>query len=255
MKPELKKELSELYLQGSSLRKLSSKYNIPKTTIYYNLSKDGFVRRHSIIRGLKSKNEFILGTFIGLWAGDGSKFLDTHGGYTIKIHLNKNDKILIEFINFLYTNMFQKKTILSDDGSTTNKASVKIYSKFVYNFIDEYIYHNRNKTYSVKLKPRKMYSKKFLKGFLLGLILSDGYLKKDFVFTSVSKGLTRDIVYILKDFRFEVKKSIVKNRDWMPVNLVRIGRKEVPRLNKLLDSILKLTGFEKSFMSVKYSEV
>ncbi|MEK6835145.1 MAG: hypothetical protein AABX61_02680, partial [Nanoarchaeota archaeon] len=78
------------YKNGNSLRQLNSKYNINISLLYYHLNKAGIIRKHNIVKSIKNNNEILIGILIGIWSGDGSKFIDRHA-YTIKIHLNKND--------------------------------------------------------------------------------------------------------------------------------------------------------------------
>lgn len=189
MKSKLTKKLSKLYKKGYSLSQLSKKFNIPKSTIYYNLDKLNIIRKKNPIKSIKKIDDYLIGTFLGFWAGDGSKFYDK--GYIVKLHLDKNKKQLVQFLKSLLNNLFNKKISVYNDGG--NRISLDIFSKFVFDFIDEYVTYEENKTATIRLK-NKEYSKKFLDGFILGLILSDGYLKnKNIVFTTISKNLANDI--------------------------------------------------------------
>ena len=254
MKPELQKELCGLYRSGNSIRALSTGYGIPKSTVYDNLNKFDVVRRNAKITNLQNRNQIAIGALVGLWAGDGSRFRDKNGKYTVKIHVSKNDKNLIEFVKFLYKKLFDKEPNLYSSNNTSNSASLKIDSKFIYYFFDEYLTYVGRKAHTIQLKHNvNKYSDNFLNGFLLGLVLSDGYLKKCFCFSTVSKGLAKNIIGTLKAFNYKNYCYLYDNRNWRPVYSIKVERNKVEKLRTFLDKILKDLKMEKYFNEIKYN--
>lgn len=260
MKTELQKEICEIYKSGDSIRTISRRYRIPRSTVYDNLNISGIVRRHAKINCLKYKGQLAIGTLVGLWAGDGSRYIDKNGTFTVKIHLSKNDRNLIEFIKFLYGKLFGKEPKLYSSNRKGNSAALKIDSKFIYYFFDKYLSYDPEgrKVYTIGLKTGICeYSKGFLKGFLLGLVLSDGYLKDCFCFATVSKGLAGNIVETLNAFNYKTYCYLFNNRkligNWKPLYNIKIERGKVADLKVFLNDILRDLKVEKSFSEIKYA--
>jgi len=260
MKPELQKEICEVYKSGDSIRIISKKYSIPRSTVYDNLNKFGILRRHVKIIDLKDRNQLIIGALVGLWAGDGSRYIDKNGRFTVKIHLSKNDRNLIEFIKFLYEKLFGKEPKLYSSNRNGNSASLKIDSKFIYYFFDKYLSYDPKgrKVYTIRLKTIiDRYSKDFLKGFLLGLVLSDGYLKDCFCFATVSKGLAENIIETLNIFNYKTYCYLFNNRNlignWKPLYNVKIERSKVTDIKTFLNNTLRNMKIERSFSEIKYA--
>lgn len=236
MKSELKTTIASDYSGGMSLSDLSKKYKIPKRTIHYNLTKLEIIRKKSPIKKISTRSNLLIGAFIGIWAGDGSKFY--YNGYTIKIHLNKQNKNLIRFCQHILINLFGKKFRVNNDGG--NRVSIRIFSKFVFDFIDKFCYYKvENKTYTIRLK-RVQHKNSFLRGFLLGLILSDGYIKgNSCIFTSISKGLIKNAEFSFNNFGFKPRFYKFKNRNWKPVYRLKLTSKETIKFRLFLSKILK----------------
>jgi len=260
MKTELQKEICEIYKSGDSIRTISRKYSIPKSTIYDNLNIFDIVRKHAKIIDMKDRSQLAIGTLVGLWAGDGSRYIDKNGRFTVKIHLSKNDRNLIEFIKFLYGKLFGKEPKLYSSNRNGNSASLKIDSKFIYYFFDKYLSYDPKgrKVYTVKLKASiDRYPRGFLKGFLLGLVLSDGYLKDCFCFATVSKGLAENIIEILNVFNYKIYCYLFNNRNvignWKPLYNIKIERGKVTDIKTFLNDILRDLKIERSFSEIKYA--
>jgi hypothetical protein len=260
MKTELQKEICEIYKSGDSIRTISRRYRIPRSTVYDNLNISGIVRRHAKINCLKDKGQLTIGTLVGLWAGDGSRYIDKNGTFTVKIHLSKNDRNLIEFIKFLYGKLFGKEPKLYSSNRKGNSAALKIDSKFIYYFFDKYLSYDpeSRKVYTIGLKTGiGGYSKDFLKGFLLRLVLSDGYLKDCFCFATVSKGLADNIIGALNAFNYKTYCYMLDNRkvigNWKPLYNIKIERGRVDDMRAFLDDILKKLKIERNFSEIKYA--
>ena len=232
-------EIISEYKKGLSLRNLARKYNYNWNSIYYHLNKIGIIRRIKSIKHIKNDDKLLIGAFLGFWAGDGSKFMDGWK-YTIKLHFNKNNTKLFSFINILTLNLFDKKVrLITEKG--TNKGVIRIYSKFVYKFIDDYLSYERNKTLTIRLKYNmSKYSYNFLRGFLLGLVLSDGYIKKQFKFTSISKKLINNLYFVLKKLKYQPKIHIYPLHSYEKYNCynLTLNTEQTTKFKEFLNNII-----------------
>jgi len=239
----------ELYKKYHSLRKVSKLTGIPISTLWYRLSKKGIINKKNIVNALNENDELLKGLYTGLWAGDGSRYYD--GGFISKIHLNKKDKKLIEFIIIIIKRLFQKKVKLYLDGKNDNRASIKIHSKFIYDFPEKYLAFSRKKSKSVRLKIKP--SSLFLDGFFLGLTLSDGYLKERFIFTTISEHLSNQMIELLSNKGFSPKKYVQNRKKfgWNDLHFIRLRKKESLELKQYLDKIIRSLGMNYSIDSLK----
>ena len=220
--------------------------------LYYHLNKAGVIRKYNIVKSIKNNNEILIGIFIGIWSGDGSKFIDRHA-YTIKINLNKNDMELIKFIRYIMVEIFDKDFRFVPEKET-NQGTMILSSKFIYNFIDKYVYYNNNKTLTIELKESlNNYSRDFLKGFLLGLTLSDGYIKERFIFNVISKNLVGNLNYILEKLNYSPKFSIVRrnNPKWHKLYKISLNKKSTILIKEFLNNIIFLSGFNTNINELK----
>lgn len=252
MENRLLKNLKQDYLSGKSLNKLCKKYNLPKSTIYYNLSKFKIIRKVKIIKKLKSEDEALMGTFIGIWAGDGSKFRD-RGRYVTKIHLHKENSKLIYFVSKIVNRLFDKSPCLYLDGG--NRASLKFYNKFIHEFIEKYLGVAGNKCLTISLKNNiSEYSNDFLNGFLLGLTLSDGSIRKAiYVYSTISNHLKENVMELLIKKGFHPK-LYTHRRDkygWFDLNQIRLGKNSTRELISELDRTISYLGFKEKLEDLK----
>jgi len=210
------------------------------------------MKKQNLVYSLKSNNQILIGLYLGIWAGDGTQYYDK--GYRIKICCHSKDKKMIEFFKFVLAELFGK-TIIQVAYEERNRALIRFKSKFIYNFVSEYLFYARNKTLSVCLKyGLKKYSNGFLDGFILGLALTDGYLKSNFIFNTVSIQLSNNVVSILKLYGFNPK-CYTHNRkryNWNNLHMVRLNNKESKELLKKLDKILLKLKCSNNFYELKY---
>ena len=205
--------------------------------------------KQNIVRCLKSTDQFLIGLYNGIWAGDGTQYYDR--GYVIKICCHAKDQNLINFIRNLLKTLFGKNRS-NVRYEERNRALVKINSKFIYYFVYNYLTFENHKTYNVRLKEKiNFYSKDFLEGFLIGLTLTDGYLKERFVFNVTSFYLAANVFDILK-----LKKY---HPSWYTASRSKLGWKDLHRvsLTKRESQILKsdFDNFLKGFSSHTFDEL
>ena len=241
------------YQKGDSLRYITKKHDIGLGSVHKYITEAGIIRKHNIIEKILTKDEQIIGLYIGLWMGDGTQYPDK--GYRIKICGNKRDLLLNKFIQDNIYTLFGKKTRLYT-VSSTNQAYIIYKSKFIYNYIYNYIsQENKQKTYTVRLKRNvNLYSKKFLEGCLLGLILSDGYLKNKFCFNVISKRLSKNMTDILTLLGYHPKIYTHRRKiyGWKDLQMVTLNVEESHKLNLFLDKVLKELKCAYSFQELKY---
>ncbi len=245
------KEIREIYLRLKSVHKVSKKLHISISTAYKYAG--DLAPHQNIITSLKTKNERLIGIYVGLWMGDGTQFYN--GRFNIKICSNKKDILLNSFIQDVIFRLFGKTTTLVMEDKT-NRAVIRLWSRFIYNFIYTYVKHERNKTHTVRLRKNiNKYSKAFLEGCLLGLILSDGYLKERLTFNVTSVKLAKNMIDILRKFRCNPHKYVCERekfgyKDLQSISLVR---SESKMIENLFNSILLKLGHLNSFNDLKYS--
>ena len=252
MKKEILEKILKEYKEGSSLRKLRDKYNYSIGNLHYHLKKEGILRTCNIVKKIKTKNESLIGIFVGLFAGDGSKFKD-RWKYVVKISLHKEDSALIQFIQKLSFEIFGKTFRVVLDKKT-NKGNLIMESLFIFNFLDKYLFHKGYKTLTVRLKEDiQNYSFNFLKGFLCGLTLSDGYAKKRFVLPSISKGLVVNALEILKEMGFEAKMRFQDRQKYHENDQYKatLRTKETKTFKEVLNRFIEECGFKETIDSLK----
>jgi len=250
-------QIIELYSKNNSLRETCRKLNISIGSAHKYTSRDKVINRHNITTELHSHDERLIGLYIGLWMGDGTQYYEKNKrGYTIKICSNKKDLLLNAFIRRAIFRLFGKNTALHE-VSNTNQTYIKFSSKFIFNFVYNYVSQEfRKKTHTIHLKEKiNMYSDDFLEGCLLGLVLSDGYLKHIFSFNVTSNNLADNMIQILENFEFSPS-LYIQNREkyrWKDLYMVKLRVEESKRLELFLDTILEKLACTNSFKELKYS--
>lgn len=238
-----------LYQKGNSMRDIGRKENVsPNTVKKYLLRNNILVKTQNIVYETKSDSKLLAGLYAGIWAGDGTQYYDK--GYRIKICCNSKDTNLITYIQKVIFDLFGKKTSVAYE--IRNRALIRYNSKFIYNYVSTYLSFSNNKTLSVCLVKKK-HSSDFLNGFLLGLMLSDGYLKKRLYFNTISKKLSEDALFILRKHGFKPHWYIQKRSKygWNDLYSVNMTVSESKKANTLLGQVLQQTGYNKGFHAIK----
>ena len=246
-------QLCKAYQKYGTLREVSRIFARSPNTVKKYVSLKMAVKTQNIIKHIYSNNQRLIGVYTGLWMGDGTQYYENR--YTIKICSNKDDKHLNDFIQNIIYLLFRKKTTLIEE-SLTKRACIIFWSKFIFNFIYTYVVHEEGKkTYSVKLKENiESYNNDFLEGCLLGLVLTDGYLKSKFHFNVTSSNLAENMKEILIKFGFNPSVYIHKREKygWKNLYMVKLNIEESKRLCSFLDEILRKIGYSLSFQELKY---
>lgn len=218
----MEQKIRELYLKHQSTRKVANIIGYSPSFVSNRLDKLGVLNKQQRINKLKTNDELLIGTYIGIWAGDGCRFY--RKGYYSKIHLHKENKLLSTFISKVIYDLFGKQTHMNFDGR--NRASIRTYSKFIHNFPENYLNIGKNKTKTVHLKM--IYSRRFIRGFLLGVMLTDGCLKNRFTFVSISKNLANQVIEILHNYKLNPKLYVYKRAKygWNDLYMVNLNKNE-----------------------------
>lgn len=211
------------------------------------------IHTQNIVTSVKTDDDRLIGTYIGLWMGDGTQYIDD-GNYAIKICLDARNQELINFVKWVFVELFDANICeLRNPG--TNSYYVKTYSKFIYEFVNTYCTYSAYKTESVQLRdPVSTYSRPFIHGCVLGLMLSDGYLGQRVSFNVTSKGLARNMYELLECLGFHPNKYIQlrPNPRWNDLIHTVLYKDEAKLLEKELDrTVQKLVG-DKTFFDLKY---
>jgi len=240
-----------LYKESKSLRAVSRHTGRSVNTIKAHLLPLTEVKELQVVKEADLSDAVLLGTYVGLWMGDGTQYYDN--SYTIKICSNKQKVELNEFIQNIYIGLFNKKTWLLPERET-NRTYIKLKSKFIYNFIYDYVSVGEDKTLSVKLKnPIHTYSEEFLDGWILGSALSDGYLKKRFMFNVTSEGFSNNVFDLLRQ-RGMIPRVTIQDRSklgWNDLHMLYLTVEESKILLKKFDEILVKLGCNYSFKELK----
>ena len=157
---------------GMSLNYISRELGIGKTTVYYYFRKmKGKTLKSPVI---KFDSDRELGEVVGIFTGDGSQSFDPKGyHYQNKVHFGLHNKDYVFYVKNLYEKCFGKKFFISKDGPT--KLVVITNSKDIFNFFHKYVkFDSRDKSNTASLITNYRKNKDFMKGFLKGLLDTDG---------------------------------------------------------------------------------
>ncbi len=195
--------IENLYQKGYSLRTLSNLLGRRKNVIYYHTRKLFGLRYKRIKFNLRLKEE--LGEFLGALAGDGTISKDIkNGNYSVRIFLAKNEFAYATYLANLTERLFNKKANVWKPRNRS-LSEFSIYGKEIIEFLNKYFIFESDKTYTIRLKERiNYYPRPLLRGFIRGLIASDGWVGKDRIeFSTISESLSNQFSEILDSFKIQ----------------------------------------------------
>ena len=247
-------QICGLYKEHGSVRAVIKRMPVSNGSAHKYLTLKHLIRKQNIVRELKTHDERLIGVYVGLWMGDGTQYKDGHS-YTIKICTNSDDVNLNKFVKDLIILVFNKNTSLFKERHRKS-AYIKFSSRFIFEFIHDYVvYDEKKKTYTVGLRKRaNAYPKEFREGCLLGLALSDGYLKNNFVFTVSSARLARNMYDLLAGFRYNPCSSLDRREKYHKniMYSIKLTKPDSMALNVFLDKVIRSLGYTYSFKELKY---
>jgi hypothetical protein len=146
-----------------------------------------------------------IGEFIGLIAGDGGiSFYPKKRNYKVRLYLGASQPRLLIRSFSLFSELFGIRPRIYDHSKRKNSYkfySIEIESKPIFEFIQKFLKWGagrRCKTISLKHRP-ECYSSDFLRGFVRGMVESDGWISRGQVgFTSVSQALVSNFCRALE---------------------------------------------------------
>ena len=107
---EIIKSFCELYNHDKSLRTIAKEKKVSPNTVKKYLLLEGIkVKCKNIVYSTKTHDHLLNGLYLGIWAGDGTHYMDK--GYRIKICCHRNNIELINFIQDSVLNFLIKKVI------------------------------------------------------------------------------------------------------------------------------------------------
>ena len=133
-------KLNDLILEGKSLNRISKEMLLSKSTIYYYFRRIKGRTINPII--IYTKNEALIGEFIGLFAGDGYTYKSSNYDHRVYLCFNIADKA---YVNKLILNvlekLFNKKPMIFIQE---NRLNICYDSKPITEFIGQYLTWNKN---------------------------------------------------------------------------------------------------------------
>lgn len=215
---EQKSQIIKLIKQGYSLNRLTELTRIPKSTLYYNFK--SILRKNSKIQ-LENLSDIERGYLFGLFFGDGNfdvRKIDYSYRIAFNFDKNRDQKIIDNFVKII-----KKMTKKFHSWTSGNNFRIVIVSKLLLEYLGQYIIYKKRKkgfiTINKKycLKNQNKWSTEFLRGFIGGIIDSDGFVGNRFVMiTTYSDKFSRQFIKILN--KFSIKNSVHIDKD----NIYRI---------------------------------
>jgi hypothetical protein len=198
-----RKRIIDFAKSGRSLYFISDKMGLGKTTVYYHTRK--VMGRKNIPIKINTDSNEKIGEFLGLFAGDGSYFYDNKNHkHVIRIFIGRHEENLKNYYVELMKSIFNKQPALYTQKSV---YVIHMASKELISFIKKRLtWEDGFKTKTIRLSNDVAnLPTDFSKGFLKGLIDSDGYVRKgrnEIYFGSISKNLINNFTDCLKRFGF-----------------------------------------------------
>lgn len=199
-----KEKIIALLKQGISINKISKQLGIGKSTIYYHYKKINGKKNKPVTFHFSNQEE--LGEFIGIFAGDGYYHRSKNYQHVIQISAGAYEVGYRAFLKKALTRWFDKKPLIYH---TLYKGKPSCYqflysSRPIHDLIKKYLAWEGKKTYTVRLLAFDAKNHDFNKGFLRGLIDTDGSYypsKRRVSFSTVSCELARNVFWIMQSYR------------------------------------------------------
>ncbi|HLF54058.1 MAG TPA: LAGLIDADG family homing endonuclease [Candidatus Nanoarchaeia archaeon] len=240
LKEDKKLEIIKQIKDGKSLGEIIRLTKARKTTIYYYMKKIRG-KRHLPVK-INSKDRELVGEIIGVFAGDGYYANDKkRWDRRIKIFFNAKEIPVIDYYRKAFKKISGKKPNVFRSNSVT---IIQIHSGDFCNFILSYVAFGKRKVQTIELRDKSLLSNiLFTKGFLRGLIDSDGYIRKgrkEIYYGSISKNLFDDFIQGLELFNFNYKTYLQKRKNCSDFYKVRLSGDEVDKFVNIIKPAKRL---------------
>lgn len=230
-------KIKKLAKNGESVNTIKEKLEIPKSTVYYHFKKE--VGQKQKEKALKiPEDEEVKGEICGIFAGDGNFYYEEKNyKYGIRFVCNIQDNYWNELAEFLEKNL-QKKPHINKQPEY-NRVEIRYESKKLLEFIKEHLtWEKSNKTKTISVKSSEN-ERKFKKGFIRGLIDSDGYKIKEmrgYKIGTISKDLMRITSKFLEDLQIEntLARRKDKRKNCQDMYRITIWSKNAQEINDVI---------------------
>ena len=220
---------------GRSLNEINRIIDVPRSTIYYHFRNEVGKKQRQITI---PSNEENLGDICGVFAGDGNLFIGKNSHYRIRIFLNYSCRYSYFLNNFLTETLGKepRKYDYEEKGLTI----LDYYSRDLMQMFKKFLSWKKNqKSSTVNLRNQENLTLEFGKGFLRGLLDTDGYRETKFrryIYGSISKNLRDDFSFILNSLNIEhvCYKEVPQNSDWKNMYKVRISGNSSEKMMKTI---------------------
>jgi len=201
-----KQTIRKMADQGKSVNQIQKQTQLPKSTVYYHFRKEVGQKQKQNQPKIPEDPEF-KGELCGTFAGDGNFYHEKQNHkYRIVFTLNIKDDYWKKLRELLTEKLGKEPHTFKQPES--NRVRLRYESKIIYKFLKKNLdWEKEDKTGTVCLK-QKEFSKKFKKGFLRGLIDTDGHLarkQKRLIFNTISQPLSKSTEKLLSDLGIEYK--------------------------------------------------
>lgn len=235
-----KEKILCLIKANKSLNHIVKETHVGKTTIYYYMKKIKGIKHVPIC--IDYSNLERIGEIVGFFAGDG-QYCHFGQSYDWRIRFFFNEKEIVVINHYL--SAIEKLT--GKRSPIIAGPSIKIlqvHSKKFCDFILEYVKFGSKKTRTIELKHKKLLNNRnFTRGFLRGLVDSDGYVRKgrrEIYFGSVSPNLAKDFIRGLRLFGLNYKLYVQKRAGYLDFYKVRLSNNEVSKFVNLIKPLKAL---------------
>ena len=215
------REIHKLAKTGASLRQISMKLGVAKTTVYYHAKRYCKKMTGFNIRTLTEKEQ---GYLVGMFVGDGyiNRWFDKNENrqrFVVKFVLGKQrDQDIADYLQFIFNKAGKRTTRLSEK----TKLIIKVSSKSFVEYLAKYV---RNLGQVRGQSRRKMlvdienWSYHFKLGFISGMIDSDGYIffnkrsMKPYLveIKTANPTLKRQLLHILATLKMDTTEFVAKS--------------------------------------------
>ncbi len=227
LSPEIIGRINTMVAKNLSLNKISEVLGLSKSTVYYWYRKVKGKTFTKLV--INSANQEIVGEFIGAFAGDGNYTVDRDYKHQISISLNSRDLYYITHLrNLIGIVCGRMPHVYTYDRE--HVTILRVVSKDLALFVKLYLTWANTKTATVELRDRgKELDKRFIVGFLRGLMDTDGYINhgaKYATFSTISPRLARNIETSLTflDINFKEYLNEDRRKNYKPVFRIRVTK-------------------------------
>jgi len=222
-------QIQSLLNEGLSINKISKRLGVGKSTIYFHYKKLFGKKTKPVTFNFKDEGE--LGEFLGIFAGDGNFTLTSKYQYCIRIYTGAYEKGYLKYLENKLPLWFGKKPFkysVQYKGKTS--CIIFLYlSKAIYSLLHEHLFWEGKKGYSVRLRNFNLGRVDFNRGFLRGIVDTDGSYyapKRRISFTTVSPYLADQAQLIMMGLGLSPKRYFHRYSGKAPVHTLALHGKE-----------------------------